>query len=167
MPENFQNLPLRLSLLITKFRNFHHNLMSCDSSLAIRLCHINILLELLVIRRDKTEIAAFGIGSHQDFVAMLQQIQNLTLSSSTLTCLLLNQYLNRISVHSSLQIILRNEDVIILSLHTNKTEAPACPHKSPYLHICRKRLNLSLQVNRQLSFHRQRIQHLTKILFLF
>ena len=128
MTNYLYNLAFRLSAVSTIISNLNYNLMTCNSSHSIFSRNINVLSNLLIIRKHISESLWLLKISYNLLNLVWKHLYNSCFL--TFTCLaILNLNKNHIMMKSSVNLILRNKVIFILSFNFNEAETSIITYK--------------------------------------
>ena len=134
MTNYLYNLAFRLSAVSTIISNLNYNLMTCNSSHSIFSRNINVLSNLLIIRKHISlfptlyEVLWLPKISYNLLNLVWKHLYNSCFL--TLTCLaILNLNKNHVMMKSSVNLILRNKVIFILSFNFNEAKTSIITYK--------------------------------------
>ena len=116
MSKDFNDFALRLPVFLTVACHLNDYLMSTDCPLRALLRNKDIRTELRIVRHGKAERLTLFVGADNLLHTTLKNLDNGSLSPSS------GRYrrdcdLNRIHMHRTIYLRLRNKDVLRLSFH--------------------------------------------------
>ena len=136
MPQNFNDLSLRIASVLAVIRNFHNDLMPRHGTLCVFSGNKNILRNLLVIRYHKAiALAACLKCANNPLLSSFQNPYNYAICLFALFRLMQHLIQHSVLLHRAHRFALRNKNILASCVGCHKSKPSGVSDKCPRCHL--------------------------------